>query len=105
VIGSRWLDAATPDGRRQLDDPSDFVRIEIETALKLGLVVVPVLVYGAAMPPAEALPCTLARLPQLNAAQVRLDPDFATDIKRLDEGIDRFVPPASSRARASLLAL
>jgi hypothetical protein len=93
VIGPKWLEAATPDGRRRLDDPGDFVRLEIETALRLGLVVVPVLVYGARVAPAEALPATLEKLPHLNAAPVRLDPDFATDVKRLAEVTDRFVPP------------
>src|SRR5215469_5891093 len=53
VIGPRWLTSATATGSRRLDDPSDFVRIEIERALALGLVVIPVLVYGATLPPAE----------------------------------------------------
>jgi hypothetical protein len=92
VIGPKWLEAATPDGRRRLDDPGDFVRLGIETALRLGLVVVPVLVYGARVAPAEALPASLEKLPHLNAAPVRLDPDFASDVKRLCEVTDRFVP-------------
>jgi hypothetical protein len=99
VIGSRWLNATTDDGQRRLDDPHDFVRTEIATALKLSLVVIPVLVYGARVPPAEALPDALAKLTTLNAAQVRLDPDFATDIKRLSEVIDRSVRPLGPSAR------
>jgi hypothetical protein len=97
VIGPRWLDSANSSGQRRLDDPNDFVRIEIETALRLGLVVIPVLVYGAKTPPTEALPETLAKLQHLNAAQVRLDPDFTADVQRLSEVVDRFVPPLSSR--------
>jgi hypothetical protein len=99
VIGSRWLDSATAGGQRRLDDPNDFVRTEIEAALKLGLVAIPVLVYGARVPPTEALPDTLAKLTTLNAAQVRLDPDFVTDIKRLSDVIDRSVRPLVPPAR------
>jgi hypothetical protein len=102
VIGAHWLDSATADGQRRLDDPGDFVRLEIETALKLGLVVIPVLVSGAKVPPTNALPETLARLHTLNAAQVRVDPDFATDIKRLSEAIDRSVPSKGARPLVAL---
>jgi len=92
VIGPRWL-APGPDGHRRLDDPSDFVRLEIETALALGRVVVPVLVNGATMPLPGSLPPSLARLHYVNAALVRLDPDFTADVRRLCEVTDRFVPP------------
>jgi hypothetical protein len=97
VIGPHWLTSASADGHRRLDDPGDFVRLEIEAALRQGLAVIPVLVYGAAMPPAEALPVSLGQLQFLNAAQVRLDPDFATDVRRLCDSLDRLVMrPASA---------
>jgi hypothetical protein len=92
VVGQRWLDSAAADGRRRLDDPGDFVRIEIETALQHGLLVIPVLVNGARMPSIETLPVTLAKLTTLNAAQVRVDPDFATDVRRLGDAIEHSVP-------------
>lgn len=84
LIGPRWLDAQDRNGGRRLDDPEDLVRIEIETALASeGVVVVPVLVGGASMPSAEALPPSMRRLANLNAAQVRRDPDFRFDMERL----------------------
>jgi hypothetical protein len=89
VIGPKWLTSASADGRRRLDEPGDFVRLEIESALRAGLAVIPVLVYGAGLPPAEALPESLGQLRFLNAAPVRLDPDFATDVRRLCDSIDR----------------
>jgi hypothetical protein len=46
VIGPHWLAAAGQDGRRRLDDPEDFVRLEIEAALARGVRVIPVLVDG-----------------------------------------------------------
>ncbi len=63
VIGGLWLTAADEDGRRRLDDPEDFVRVEIETALARGVRVFPVLVNGASMPRSADLP----RCPHLPA--------------------------------------
>ncbi|MGC2577178.1 MAG: toll/interleukin-1 receptor domain-containing protein, partial [Terrimicrobiaceae bacterium] len=50
VIGKHWLISSDEEGRRRLDNPEDFVRIEIATALKRGVRVIPVLVDGALMP-------------------------------------------------------
>jgi hypothetical protein len=62
LIGGRWLTIAGQDGRRRLDDPGDFVRLEIEAALARQVRVIPVLVDGARMPRAEELPPSLAKL-------------------------------------------
>jgi hypothetical protein len=56
VIGPRWLNAQTSEGQRRLDDPADYVRIEIATALARPILVVPVLLGGVAMPRAANLP-------------------------------------------------
>ena len=37
VIGDRWLDVRGKDGSRRLDDPNDFVRIEIPGLGELNL--------------------------------------------------------------------
>ena len=58
----RWLEAAGADGRR-LDDPGDFVRLEIEAALTRGVRVIPVLVDAAWMPRPDQLPACLTRSP------------------------------------------
>src|SRR5215204_5337453 len=55
VIGPRWL-APEADGKRRLDDPEDYVRAEIASALKQGVRVIPVLVQDAPVPRAEDLP-------------------------------------------------
>lgn len=87
VIGDRWLDAAYPDGpkqgERRLDDPDDYVRIEIEAALSLGVPVIPVLVDGASMPKGEALPSGMKELAYRNAAEIRLGPEFNVHVDRL----------------------
>src|SRR6185437_1218686 len=50
VIGNRWLTITEENGNRRLDNPRDFVRIEIAKALERGIRVIPVLVAGASMP-------------------------------------------------------
>src|SRR5580693_2788527 len=50
VIGRRWLDASDQGGKRRLDNPEDFVRLEISAALRRRVRVIPVLLDGALMP-------------------------------------------------------
>ena len=64
LIGDRWLTAASPTGKRRIDDPGDIVRIEIESALRRKIPVVPVLV-GTADPGEAELPAGLRELPFL----------------------------------------
>ncbi|MBY0568840.1 MAG: toll/interleukin-1 receptor domain-containing protein [Hyphomonadaceae bacterium] len=84
LIGPNWVNAVDEEGRRRLDDPHDWVRVEIEIALAAsGLDVVPVLVNGASMPRANELPESLHPLLRRHAASIRPDPDFRDDIDRL----------------------
>lgn len=62
VIGAGWIDAAGETGSRRLLNPSDFVHIEIEAALRRGIPVIPVLVDATVMPLAEQLPRPLSKL-------------------------------------------
>ncbi len=70
VIGDRWLTITDSDGRRRIDDPEDLVRLEIETALKRNVRVIPVLVGGAQMPRQGQLPDTLASLARRQALEL-----------------------------------
>ena len=62
VIGKGWLISCDQEGQRRLDNPEDFVRIEIATALKRDIRVIPVLVDGASMPRSRDLPDDLKAL-------------------------------------------
>jgi hypothetical protein len=70
VIGHAWLNAADEHGSRRLDDPHDFVRIEIESALKQGKRVIPVLVNEAQMPRPDELPEAIRPLATRNAVRL-----------------------------------
>ncbi len=91
VIGHNWLNAGNEQGQRRLDNPADFVRIEIESAINREIPVIPVLVGHASMPAEHQLPDSIKQLAFRHAASVRPDPDFRTDIQRLIRGINRHI--------------
>ena len=94
LIGPGWADARDESGRRRLDDPHDFVRVEIGLALKSFRNVVPVLLDGAPLPSADELPPDLAPLERKNAVELRRA-TFAEDAERLMRGIGLGGPPKS----------
>ena len=73
LIGPRWLTATDDEGRRRLDNPDDYVRLEIRTALQRGLRVIPVLVDGARMPGPQQLHADLGKLARLNHLEISYD--------------------------------
>lgn len=91
VIGPRWVDITGDTGQRRLDDPGDYVRIEVETALKRDIPVIPLLVKGAPIPAPDELPPGIAELALRNGMPVRRDPDFHTDVDRLIDGLKEYV--------------
>ena len=94
LIGPKWSGICDQSGNRRLDNPADFVRVEVETALsRERLRVIPVLVGGASLPGTQELPDSLQKLPFLNAADVRRDPDFANDMARLIKNIQQALQP------------
>jgi hypothetical protein len=105
VIGTRWLTLADDKGQNRLQNPKDYVRREIGTALKWQIKVIPVLVGGARMPHAVDLPADLAGLAQCQALLVS-DVDFHHDVSRLIEVLQVLVkPPAPARARVKTVRL
>jgi CHASE2 domain-containing sensor protein len=84
LIGPDWLHAANPDGTRRLDDPRDWVRLEIETGLREQDVVVPVLTNNARMPTEEELPDSIRGLARRNAFWLTMEPGSA----QIDELVD-----------------
>lgn len=70
LIGQNWLEPTDARGLRRLDDPNDFVRIELASALRRDIPVIPVLVRGARMPNADRLPDDLKELAFRNAVEL-----------------------------------
>ncbi len=86
VIGPRWVGKAFI--RRRIDEPKDFVRVELESALRRNLPVIPILIDNAGMPGEADLPPSLTRLAFRNAIEVDHGRDFHLHIDRLIRGID-----------------
>src|SRR5262249_35168060 len=82
VIGPTWCDARDETGKRRLDDPKDFVRMEISAALQRDIPVILILLDAATMPKADQLPNELRGLPSRNGLDVRHG-SFHEDIDRL----------------------
>jgi hypothetical protein len=88
VMGPRWATAEGEDGNPRLSDPDDFVRLEVETALRRPDVTpIPVLVSGARMPKREVLPEPLQPLTRRNALDLS-DTRWAYDVGRLNSTLD-----------------
>ena len=85
VIGPDWIGPRDSQGKTRLEDPRDFVRIEIESALTRQIPVIPILVRGASVPSSEQLPQSLQELPYQQGLSVRSGPDFHNDMSRLIE--------------------
>jgi TIR domain len=83
IIGPQWLDIRDAENnRRRLDDPNDFVRVEIKAALQREIPVIPILIKGTKTPTADRLPSDLKELSLRNALDVRYA-SFHSDIDRL----------------------
>jgi hypothetical protein len=98
VIGANWLTSKDDQGRRRLDNPEDFVHMEIATALRRNIRVIPVLVDGALMPLPRDLPDDLKPLVRRYALQVS-DTRFDDDCRRLIGAIEQVLEVAKAEQR------
>jgi uncharacterized membrane protein YhaH (DUF805 family) len=88
VIGPNWLHAQDRDGNSRLNNPNDYVRVEIEAALKRDVRLIPVLVEGATMPQPTDLPGSLKALARRNAVEISHH-RFSADCDELARAIKR----------------
>ena len=86
LIGPNWLNARDKEGNRRLDNSSDFLRIEIATALQRDIPVIPILLDGAIMPRADQLPVDLGELSARNGIDIR-HASFHADMDKLIRGL------------------
>jgi TIR domain len=98
VIGKNWLTARDADGRLRLTDPNDFVGLELASALRRGVLVIPALVGGAVMPKAEELRDDLRVLAHKNAVTLQ-DNDFQHDAEILIHALENLPALRSKRER------
>jgi formylglycine-generating enzyme required for sulfatase activity len=93
VIGPDWLNCrfqyGPQAGRRRIDDPGDFVHLEISRALERQIPVVPLLIGGAAMPAAAELPDNITKLARCNAAVIASGEGMSHSVQRLLRRLDQ----------------
>ena len=86
VMGPDWM-RKSGKGKSSLDDTEDFIRFEIESALRRGIPVIPLFVRGMSMPKADRLPPSMEGFAYRNGLNIRADPDFHRDMDRLIEDL------------------
>ncbi len=102
VIGKTWMSGTDGQGERRLDDPADWVRLEIVTALEQGVSVIPVLLEGARMPTATELPAALGPLLSHQAVELT-NGRWAYDAQKLIDAIEKLgARPAPEQEEQSL---
>jgi uncharacterized protein len=90
IVGPHWI-GKTADGRTRIGEPADLVRIEVETALRKDIPVVPVLVANATVPGVNELPDALKDFTYRHALKVDSLEDFDDHVRRLIRSLDRLL--------------
>jgi hypothetical protein len=99
LIGARWLEITDAAGRPRLENPDDFVRLEVEAALERKVRIIPILVGRARIPDAHELPASLGKLVRRQA--LALDPTrFDADTRRLVRVVEKTLAEEEARRAA-----
>lgn len=100
LIGSRWLTSGDAKGRPRLENPEDFVRLELEAALGLDVRVIPALVQNAQMPGSDELPETLRPFARRHAVELS-DTRWTFDVGKLVATLERLETGLAVREEAA----
>lgn len=91
VISESWSELKDENGNIRLNDPNDYVRIEVETALERSIPVIPITINNASLPKANELPDSLKPLTYRNSIAIRPDPDFNNDFLKLKKDLNKVI--------------
>ncbi len=97
VIGPDWLSATTADGTRRLDEPNDYVRLEIAAALAREIPIIPVLVRGAKVPLPHLLPPDITDLAYRNGVELTHS-RWKSDLQILIQALEPFMATIAESA-------
>jgi hypothetical protein len=95
VLGRNWVDAKDEHGNRRLDNESDFVRLEIGSALRRDIPVIPVRVQGAIVPKPDQLPSDLKDFAYRNSVELTHE-RWNSDVQVLVDKLRRLFNQESS---------
>ncbi|MCP5080261.1 MAG: toll/interleukin-1 receptor domain-containing protein [Alphaproteobacteria bacterium] len=91
IIGPHWLDERDHEGKRRLDNEDDYVRLEVATALRRNIPVIPVLVDGAELPTEDRLPLDLRPLVHRQTLELSHQ-SFDQDARHLAQKVKEVLP-------------
>jgi hypothetical protein len=94
IVGPGWLGAAE-GGLERIQEESDPVRVEVETALRRRVPIIPVLMGSTRMPSSEQLPPSLKDFAFRNAVKVDTGQDFDYHMDRLIRAMDTILEKKS----------
>jgi hypothetical protein len=103
MIGPTWATISGPDGKRRLDNENDYVRLEIASALRRNIAVIPVLVHEAHMPHADQLPDDLKDLTYRNSVEIT-HARWNSDVQLLIEALKQYVHATNATEAAPVHA-
>ena len=103
IIGPNWSSITGSGGGRRIDDPNDFVRLEIASALARDIAVIPVLVHDAKMPRPEDLPENLKNLAFRNSVEIT-HTRWNSDVQLFTTALSRYVAPSAATDTAPVHA-
>ncbi|MFQ5638539.1 MAG: TIR domain-containing protein [bacterium] len=81
-IGPNWLNIRDSAGEKRIDDPKDFVRMEIEYGLNRAITLIPVLIDGTRMPESSILPANIKFFSRRQAVKIS-EGKFESDLETL----------------------
>jgi hypothetical protein len=93
VIGPDTINATDSAGSRRIDQPNDYIGIELKAALAHQVPVLPALIDNAQMPSPDELPIELRDFAFRQALRVRPSPDFRRDMERLIQYLEQYLKP------------
>lgn len=102
IIGPQWLDIRSSNGERRLDNPDDFVRLEIARALDNNFSIIPVLVHGAPMPAEQDLPDILKPLSRRQALELN-NKYYQHGIADLVKALEQYLGKAKDQGKPTPL--
>lgn len=95
MIGRQWLTIVDDSGQRRIDNPEDFVHLEIKAALERDVRVIPALIQGAEMPRSQELPREISGLARRNGISLRND-SWRHGIERVIRAVEEISRPRPS---------
>src|SRR5262249_45754315 len=104
IVGRHWVSARDETGKRRLDDPNDFVRLEIAAALKRNIPIIPVRVERARMPKADELPNDLKPLAMRHAAIITHE-NFPGDMGGIERALQLHLKSKFAFSRMALVGI